>query len=148
MHFTKEKIAWLSVLLITSGYLSAPPTGIAQERGHESPSIQAAPNRTQPNILGRTEAQRNNSGVPADSYSYYNGAPYGYYDPYSAFYGFYYYRSYYNGQIYDQGYSDGFNAGRYDRGRGIPYNPRQYERSGAGVYFAGFVAGYEDGYNC
>jgi hypothetical protein len=123
MHFPKEKITLLSILLITSC------AGFAQTQ-----SMPAAPN-----------SQDRGSGAPAypsgdygSSYGFgygYLGIPYDYYS-----------HSYYNSNIYDLGYSDGFNAGRSDRVHRARYNPRQHERSGAGVYLAGFIAGYQDGY--
>jgi len=88
---------------------------------------------------GRGDRDRNHlnlglfwGGTPDYYYPYgYNQAPYGYYGSSS----------------YDVGYSDGFNAGQFDRSQGYLYNPRQYERSGNPEYFEGFVAGYQDGYS-
>jgi len=187
MNVIKAKLAWLSVMLLSAGYVAAPHMGTAQDRRQESRSFQATPNRIEPNNSGRSEENQNRGnsrfnmgrwnngerwnnngrlsnnfrsgrsdnrdrGRDRDRYRsrghfrLYWGAPY---YPYSYSQGFYYGvpYGYYPGNSYALGYSDGFNAGRFDRLQGNIYNPRQYERSGDLDYFSGFVAGYEDGWS-
>jgi hypothetical protein len=181
MDFIKGKLGWLSMMLLSAGYVAAPQIILAQQGEHESRAVQAAPNQAQPNYNGRTEWSQfrednrsnagrwNNGGRWSNSFGsfpsrdrdrdrdrgrrdrdrghfgFYWGAPY---YPYSYYPGFYYGfpYGYYSGSVYDMGYSDGFNAGRFDRIQGNMYNPWQYERSGDLDYLQGFVAGYENGY--
>lgn len=175
MQFIKGKLAWLSVLLLGVGYVAAPPVGVAQNGGHESHSMQAAPNRGQPNNFGRAEGNRQpnnagrwNNGRSGNNFSerdrdhdrdrnrdrdrhnrdrgFYGSGAYSYGYNQGFYYGAAPYGYYNSGNAYDTGYADGFNAGRFDRLQGNLYNPRQYELSGDPDYFSGFVAGYEDGY--
>lgn len=135
-------VGFFSVLLIAGGYLASASAAVAQKSGSESRLMPQTLNPIEPNL---EQVGAFYSAVAPYPYPYY-GTPYGSYD-YSNDPYYFYYRGYYNSGIYDMGYSEGLKAGRSDKIRGNPYNPRQYERSGDGMYFAGFVSGYEDGYN-
>jgi hypothetical protein len=159
MNSIKEKIVWLSAILLSAGYvILAPDMSVAQDRRQESHSMQATPNWTQPSHSERAEGNLNRGpwnnrerwqnrgrwndrhGWDRNNFGVYWGIPYGVY------WGTPYFYSPYDGNPYNMGYSDGYNAGRYDRIQGYLYNPRQYERSGDLNYFQGFVDGYEAGY--
>jgi len=165
MKFIKGRFAWFSVVLLSAGYVAAPPVSVAQATRQEPDSVQAAPNGARQNDSGRSERYQNreNSRLNAWRWNNRSAEPRGrdrerdrgrndrkrnHFNPYWS--APYYPNSFGQGFYYvsprKTGYSDGFNAGRYDKIQGNYYNPRQYERSGDLDYFEGFVEGYEDGW--
>jgi hypothetical protein len=62
-----------SAMLLGAAYIAAPSLSVAQERGHESHSVQTAPNRMQPNNGARAQGNQRRENIRPDAGRWNNG---------------------------------------------------------------------------
>jgi hypothetical protein len=148
MHFHHKYLILISVFLLTAGM---PLSSFGLDNDGEHHTQQPSPgqlHRVEREDHGKEHHEHRDRDRGADSgFGYFGGTPYGSAPYYENNYN--YPDNSYNqnsGDLYDVGYSEGFQAGQYDHLNGFLYNPRQYERGGNPDYFEGFVAGYRDGW--